>query len=198
LNGPFRSAASNEIRLHVGVPVVPSPPANLLGLVDGSTLVLAWRNTYEGGAPTSMILDVTGSIVTSLPLGIDDSFSFAGVPAGTYTLALRAQNAAGASLPSNALTLTFPGPCSGPPLAPTDVQASRAGNTVFVNWAPGTSGPAPTGYVLHVTGAFVGSLATSERALSGTVGPGAYTLSVMAVNTCGASAATTPQTIVVP
>jgi hypothetical protein len=69
---------------------------------------------------------------------------------------------------------------------------------LFVNWAPGTSGPAPTGYVLHVTGAFVGSFPTVERGLSGAVGPGTYTLSVMAVNPCGVSAVTAPQTIVVP
>jgi Tol biopolymer transport system component len=198
LNGVFRSAASNEIRIHVNVPVLPSPPANLLGLADDATLVLAWRNTHDGGAATSLILDVTGSIDASLPLGVADSFSFAGVPAGTYTLTLRAQNAAGASLPSNALTLTFPGPCSGPPLAPTAFDVSRVGNTLYVTWAPGTNGPAPTGYVLQVTGAFDGSFPTTARALSGAVGPGSYTLSVRAVNTCGDSVFTTPQTIVVP
>jgi hypothetical protein len=198
LNGPFRSGPSNEIRIHVGVPIVPSPPANVLGLVDGSTLVMTWRNTFACGAPTSIVLDVTGSIVTSIPLGAGDNFSFAGVPAGTYTLSLRAQNGAGAGVPSNAVTLTFPGPCSGPPTAPTDVSVSRVGTSLFVNWAPGPSGPAPTGYVLHVTGAFVGSFPTAGRGLSGAVGPGTYTLSVMAVNPCGASAVTAPQAIVVP
>jgi hypothetical protein len=34
--------------------------------------------------------------------------------------------------------------------------------------------------------------------LSGTVGPGAYTLSVEAVNACGASGSTAAQTVVVP
>jgi Tol biopolymer transport system component len=198
LNGPFRSAASNEILIHVNVPIAPSPPSHLLGLVDGSALTLAWTNSYAGGAPTSLILDVTGSLVTSLPLGVANTFSFAGVPAGTYTLSLRAQNAAGASLPSNALTLTFPGPCSGAPQAPTDFTVSRVGSALFVNWAPGTSGPAPTGYVLQVSGAFVGSFPTGDRALSGVVGPGSYTLSVMAVNSCGASPLTTPLTVVVP
>jgi hypothetical protein len=159
---------------------------------------MTWRNTFAGGAPTSIVLDVTGSIVTSIPLGAGDNFSFAGVPAGTYTLSLRAQNGAGAGVPSNAVTLTFPGPCSGPPTAPTDVSVSRVGTSLFVNWAPGPSGPAPTGYVLHVTGAFVGSFPTAGRGLSGAVGPGTYTLSVMAVNPCGASAVTAPQAIVVP
>ena len=197
-SGVLRSAASNEIRIHVNVPVPPSAPANLLGLVDGSTLALAWRNTYAGAAPTSLVLDVSGSIVASLPLGFSDAFSFVGVPGGTYTLALRAQNAGGTSPPSNAVTLAFPGLCSGPPLPPADVLAYRRGSTVSVEWAPWTSGPAPTAYMLNVTGSFVGSIPTSRRTMSGTVGPGSYNLSVVATNPCGASASTPPQTIAVP
>lgn len=198
VNGTARSAASNEIRIHVNVPVVPSAPANLLGLVNGSSLALAWTNTYTGGAPTSLVLDVTGSIVTSVPLGLSDSFAFAGVPDGTYTLALRAQNGSGSSAASNAVTLTFPGPCSGPPQTPAHVRAYRVGNTVFVDWAPASAGPAPTGYVLGVTGSYVGAFTTSGRTISGTVGPGSYTLTVAATNACGTSAASSPQTVIVP
>jgi len=198
LNGVSRSSASNEIRIHVNVPVAPSAPANLLGLVNGSTLALAWTNTYAGGAPTSLVLDVTGAITTAVPLGLTDTFSFAGVPAGTYTLSLRAVNAAGSSPPSNLVTLTFPGPCSGAPDPPSGVVAYAVGRTVFVDWTPAATGPAPTSYVLTVTGSFVGSFPTATRALSGTVGPGSYTLSVAAVNTCGTSATSAPQTVVVP
>jgi probable HAF family extracellular repeat protein len=198
LSGAVRSAPSNEVRIHVNVPVVPSAPANLLGLVNGSSLALAWTNTYAGGPPTSLVLDVTGSLTTSIPLALSVGFAFAGVPVGTYTLALRAQNAAGPSLPSNAVTLTFPGPCMGPPQTPANVLAYRVGNTVFVDWAPGPAGPAPTGYVLNVTGAFVGSFPTNQRAMSGAVGPGSYTLAVAATNACGTSTASLPQTVVVP
>jgi len=182
----------------VHVPVPPSAPAHLLGVVNGSTLALAWTNTYAGGAPAALALDVTGSIVTSLPLGFGESASFAGVPGGTYTLALRALNAGGSSPPSNAVMVTFPGACSGPPLVPTNVLAYRVDRTVYVDWAPAASGPAPTGYVLHVSGSWLGSLSTPERDLQGAVGPGAYTLSVVAVNPCGASAGSAPQTVVVP
>ena len=52
--------ASNEIRIFVNVPAAPSAPADLLGLVNGSSVALAWRNTFEGGAPGGLILDVTG------------------------------------------------------------------------------------------------------------------------------------------
>ena len=198
LDGAARSAASNEIRLHVNVPVPPSAPAHLLGLVDGSTLALAWTNTYEGGAPASLILDVSGPFTTSLPIGLTDHFTFAGVPQGTYTLALRARNTAGVSPPSNAVTLTFPGPCSGPPQTPTRLFAHRVGRALAVDWAPATTGPEPTAYRLDVAGAFTGSFATPARALAGTVGPGTYTLSVVAMNDCGLSATSPTRTIVVP
>lgn len=198
LDGAVRSPSSNEIRIHVNVPVPPSAPAHLLGLVDGSTLALAWTNTYEGGAPTGLTLDVTGALTASLAIPPGDHFSFPGVPPGTYTLALRARNAAGVSLPSNAVTLTFPGPCSGTPLTPTAVFAYRVGHTVFVDWAAAATGPAPTAYRLDVTGTFTGSFTTTARALSGVVGPGTYMLSVVALNACGASAASAPQVVVVP
>jgi len=198
LNGAYRSAASNEIRIHVNAFVAPSAPANLIGLVNGSTLTLAWTNTYAGGAPVRLWLGVGGAFYGGFYLNLADTFSFAGVPPGTYTLALWAQNAAGNSPMSNVVTLTFPGPCSGPPDTPIDVRSYRVGRTVFVAWAPATAGVAPTGYVLNVTGSFVGGFATSGRALSGTVGPGSYTLSVVAVNPCGASAPTAAQTVVVP
>ena len=109
-----------------------------------------------------------------------------------------AANAGGGPNWSNPVTLTFPGPCSGAPDPPASVVAYAVGRTVFVDWSPGTFGVAPTSYLLNVTGAFVGSFPTATRALSGTVGPGSYTLSVAAVNACGASATSVPQTVVVP
>ena len=61
-----RSPASNEIRIHVNVPVPPSAPTNLLGLVNGNTIALAWKNTFAGGSPANLVLDVTGSLATSI------------------------------------------------------------------------------------------------------------------------------------
>lgn len=198
LNGEVRSTASNEIRIFVNVPIAPSAPAHLLGLVNGSMLSLVWTNSYAGGEPTSLVLDVTGTVTTSLPLNLQDSFSLADVPPGTYTVALRAQNAAGSSPPTNAVTLTFPGPCSGPPMVPSDMRVSRVGRRVEAAWAPGTSGPAPTLYGVIVIGEESTSVITPARSLSGTVAPGVYTLSVVAANACGVSAGTPPQTVVVP
>jgi hypothetical protein len=120
------------------------------------------------------------------------------VPPGTYTLSLRAVNAAGVSRPSNPVTLTFPGACSGAPLPPENFVAYRTGNTINVLWDPASGGPAPSGFVLHVTGTLAASIPTPTRALSGGVGPGSYTLSVVGANACGTSAPSAGQVVVVP
>lgn len=197
-NGAFKSPASNEILVHVNVAVAPSAPASLLGMVNGSSLALAWTNTYAGGAPTSVTLNVSGSINASVPLGLSDIFSFAGVPPGTYTFTAVASNAAGSSAPSNPVTLTFPSSCSGAPQAVTNFAAYQVGGTVFLNWDAPAAGAAPSGYVLNVTGAYVGSVPTPLKLLSAAVPPGAYTFTVVATNPCGSAAATAPRTVVVP
>jgi hypothetical protein len=84
------------------------------------------------------------------------------------------------------------------PLQPTNVLAYKAGSTIHILWDPPATGAAPTSYVLNVTGAFVGSFATTERTMSGTVGAGSYTFTVNAVNACGSSAATAAQTVTIP
>jgi len=198
LSGASTSGPSNEIPLVVNLPVAPSAPANLLGLANGSSLTLAWRNTFGGGAATGHILDVTGSLAVSLPLGPGNSFSFNGVPAGTYTLSLRAANGGGASAPSNSVTLSFPSACSGAPGTPENFLAYKIGTTVFVVWDPAAAGPAPTGFVLNVTGAFVGTFGTTARAMSSPVAPGIYNVSVVANNPCGSSAPTAVQSVTVP
>jgi sugar lactone lactonase YvrE len=198
VTGQLRSAASNEIRIFVSVPVPPSAPANLLGLVNGSAVALSWTNSFSGGAPTSLLLNVTGALTASLPLPLGEGFSFVGVPAGTYTVSLTAVNATGLSPPSNAVTLTFPGGCTGAPEAPTNFVATKSGSTISVSWRAPASGAAVSGYTLVVTGSFVGSIATTGRSLAGSVVPGSYTLSVMATNACGQSPATASQTLTIP
>jgi hypothetical protein len=180
------------------VPVPHSAPANLLATVTGSTLALSWKNTYTGGAATSFMLDVAGSLSGSIPLPYGESASFPGVPGGTYNLSLRAVNAGGASTPSNTVVVTLPGVCSGAPQTPTNFLAYKIGSTISVVWEPPLSGPAPASYTLIVTGSFNGNIMTPARALSGAVGPGTYNLSVAATNACGSGAATAVQTIAVP
>ena len=196
--GSVVSAASNEVRIFVNQPVLPSPPTSLTGLAFGSSLRLAWKNTFDGGAVDRVALDVTGPISTSLLLGPTETFAFDGVPPGTYLFSVRAQNTVGTSGSSSAVSLTFPATCSGAPQAPTGVLAYRVGNAVHLVWEPPSSGPAPTSYLASVTGAFTASFPVAGRSIGGAVGPGTYNLSVAAVNACGTGPATAVQTVVVP
>ncbi|MBP7778253.1 MAG: M36 family metallopeptidase [Acidobacteria bacterium] len=200
LAGGQRSGASNEVPLHVNVPVAPSAPANLLGAVSGSALTLAWTNTFGGGAPTGIVLDVSGALSASLPLGPVDSFAFDGVPPGTYTFRMRATNAAGGSAPSSPVTLTFPGGCSGVPLAPARFRALKSGGVLLLSWDLPGAGPAPAGFVLGVTSAvYTGSLPLGgARAFSTPAPPGTYTFTLRGVNACGTGAATAPQAVTIP
>lgn len=194
-----RSPASNEIRIFVNTSTPPSAPADLLGLVNGDSLALTWRNTFDGGTPASVVLDVSGDLSLSLPLGAADAFAFSGVPPGTYTFHVRGVNAGGVSgASSNPVTLTFPGGCSGVPQAPTSFVAYREGRTIVVFWDPPAAGAAPTSYVVSVTGTITGSVATTGRLLSGTLGPGTYVVTVAASNACGTGPGAGARTITVP
>jgi len=196
--GASVSPVSNEIALHVNVPVPPSAPASLLGTVAGSSLTLAWTNTFGGAAPTGLVLDVAGDLTGSLPMGLTDTFALPAVPPGSYTFTMRATNTAGASVASNPVTLTFPGGCTGAPLAPANFLAFNTGNVLSLGWDPAVSGAAPSSYVIDISGGFVGSVPSAARSISAAVPPGSYTFRVQAVNACGGSAFTTPQTVVIP
>jgi hypothetical protein len=195
--GGTTSVASNEIRIFVNVPAPPSAPANLLGLVNGSTLGLAWTNTAGGGTPTGLMIDVTGTVALSLSLPVTEAFALANVPAGTYAMSLRAFNSQGASGSSNSVTLTFPGSCTGAPATPTAFAVTNSANVITASWSLPASGPAPTGYSVIVTGAFSGTIAVQTRSIAGAVGAGSYTLSVVATNACGTSAPSSPQTVII-
>lgn len=196
--GGVVSAASNEIRIFVNQPVLPSPPASLTVLVSGSSLRLAWKNTFQGGAVDRVRIDVTGSLTTSVLLGPVETFAFDGVPSGTYGFTVRAQNAAGTSGSSANVSLVSPGPCSGPPQSPPGFIAYRVGNVARLSWDPPASGPAPESYRVNVTGSLTGTFSVTGRSLSGTLGAGTYHVSVAAVNLCGTSPAAAVQTVVVP
>jgi uncharacterized protein (DUF1800 family) len=198
MSGASMSRASSEIRVHVDVPTGPTAPANLLGVVKGSSVGLSWRNTFGGGAPTSLMLDVSGDATVSVPLGLAESFTFDGVPPGTYKFSVRALNASGSSGGSNPVTLTFPNSgCSGRPQTPINFIASAAGRIVSLNWQAAVSGPAATSFYINVSGAAVGRVPVTVRTLSAGVGPGTYNISIQSVNACGNSSPTAQQTLVI-
>ena len=186
--GLERSAAARERA------APPAAPTGLLGLANGDQLTLTWRHGTGGSAATGVIIDVTGAASGSLSLALSDSFSFGGMPPGTYSFAVRAFNLSGSSGPSNTVTLTFPGSCAAPQ-TPVNFSATRAGNVISVSWAPALNGAAPTGFTLIVSGTYSLEVRIAGRSISAPVGPGTYTLSVAATNPCGTSPPTAAQTV---
>jgi YVTN family beta-propeller protein len=193
-----RSAVSNELQIFVNIPQVPSAPTGLLGLANGAALALSWQAASTGGSPTSFVLDVSGALTLSVSVAPIETFSFAGVPPGTYTFAVRAVNSAGSSVATSPVTLTFPGVCPGPPQAPANFAVSKTGSQLSVNWDPPGAGPAVSSYLLRVTGTLNLVLPLTSRSISGVVPAGTYNLSVLALNPCGAGVETTPQPVTVP
>ena len=84
------------------------------------------------------------------------------------------------------------------PQPPANLLAYRVGNTIFVTWDPAASGPAPTGFVLNVSGSFVGSFGTAGREIERRRRPWLLHHHVFAANPCGNGPATAPITVTVP
>ena len=194
----LRSAASNEVRLFVNVPALPAAPTNLLALVDGNTLSLAWMNSASGGASTRVHMVVRGAASTFVPIGFTESITFSGVPAGTYQLWVHGVNANGDGPNSNRVDVVIPDACTGLPGAPANFIATATGNLIELLWDLPVTGPAPTSFVVNITGAFVGSFPVTTRRLAGSAGAGSYTFTVTSRNSCGSSVPSPPVTVVVP
>lgn len=192
------SVPSNEIQVFVRVPAPPSAPQHLLALVDGSDVALSWTNTFAGGVPESLWLVVSGGIDAVAPMAVVETLAFGGVPPGTYVVQVVAVNASGVSAPSNPVTLTVPGACSGVPGPPARVVATVAGSIVTVSWSPPDSGAAASAYDVSVTGSVQGSVSTTARTISGTVPAGRLTVTVAALNRCGAGAPAPAVDVTVP
>ncbi len=193
-----QSLPSNVIKVNVNVPVKPATPENFQAGMSGRSLWTAWRNSYAGGEPTGLLLEVTGAVTMSMPLPLSEQFSVPSVYDGTYTLRLRAVNGAGMSDPSGAVTLRAPTTTCALPRVPLGYSAVRAGNAVVMAWDPPSGGTPATSYQILVSGSYNGTFPTTGRGFAAAAPPGTYTLSVRAVNACGAGPATAFQTVVIP
>ncbi|MEZ5293108.1 MAG: fibronectin type III domain-containing protein [Vicinamibacterales bacterium] len=180
--GSELSGPSPEVRVVVGEFEPPSAPAGLQGLADGTSVTLAWTNTYLGGTPARLWLDVSGAATTRVPLGVVNSFMVGDVPLGTYTLRVVAENAAGSSAPSNPVTIAVPSACTAAPGPPRNLRSTRSGASLVIEWDPPATGELATSYTLLVSGSIVASVDTTARQVSGPVPPGTYVIQVVARN----------------
>ena len=118
-----RSAASNEVRIAVGLDAVPSAPQDVAALALGSDIALSWRSPIDGVAVDDVVVDVTGPVSASLRLPPTGQITFGDVPWGTYKLTFRARNGSGGSSSPVPVTLTVPGatvrPLASPALPPS-------------------------------------------------------------------------------
>lgn len=197
VSGAGISRPSSEIRLYVGSHSGPTAPRSLNGYGRGNSLVLTWTNTFGGGEPTGAAVDVAqnGARLTSIPMPLTNTWSFTGVPPGTYSFTVRATNAAGTSGSSNSITLTFPLSGCSAPGAPGSFAAAATGRVLAAHWLAPASGTAPTGYTLEArmrnanNTAWVplGAFPISGLNVSSPVGPGRYEVRVRSENICGSS-----------
>ena len=196
VRGGVRSGPSNEVAVSQGLPVVPAAPRHLLGLSGAASVALSWTAALEGGPVDGYHLDVTGALSGTVTLPPSETFSAAGVPPGAYRVTVRAVNTAGSSPPSNPVIVFVPGSCAAPN-PPEELQVSATGRTLRVTWAPPSAGAAVSRYDLLVQGSVSGTFPVATREITA-VTSGTFTIRVVAVNACGASAPTPAVSIVVP
>jgi len=204
--GAATSRPSGEIRLYVGAYSGPTAPRSLTAYGRNSSVVLNWRNTFGGGEPTGITVDVTqnGARVASIPMPVADTWSFDYVPAGTFSFTVRATNASGTSGSSNSVTLTFPLSGCSVPGTPTSFSVSTSGRVLSASWLPPSSGTTPTRFTVEArlrnpnnSTTALGTFPVAGRTISSPVGPGRYELRVRSENICGNSGFTGWQSVTV-
>ena len=92
-------------------PSVPGAPTNLAATVSGSNVILSWTDNATNETSQSIYLATgNGAFSKILDLGVNvNSTTLSGLAAGTYRLYVVASNSAGASNPSNTVTVSVAG-----------------------------------------------------------------------------------------
>jgi hypothetical protein len=178
-------------------------PTGLTAVVTGTRVMLSW--SPAPGDPTTYVIEAgsasgladlanfaTGSLATT--------FTAVGVPSGTYFVRVRSANAAGASPPSNEVTVVVAaGPC--PVLPAPALTATVRGTTITLNWtadARSTSFHLEAGSAPGLADLFNADIGRpAGNTLTVTAAPGVYYVRIRARNACGLSAASAEITITV-
>lgn len=193
--------------------IAPGAPQNFTATVSGNTVTLTWLPPAIGGTPTGYLVEASlspgGTPLASLPTAASP-LVVPSVPNGVYYIRVRGANADGVSQASDEAVVVVPGglggasgtSCVAPPNAPQNLTGTAAGNVVTRNWAPPLGGCPASGYAVHagtapglsnVTVANVGA----ATFLSAGAPAGTYYIRVVALNTFGASVASSETAIAV-
>jgi hypothetical protein len=168
---------------------------------SGSSVTLTWSAPVSGDPVVTYTIEAgSASGLSNLAVVTTNSaattFSADGVGNGTYFVRIKAQNATGASAPSNeAILVVGPAACTSAPNAPGGLSSSVSGNAITLSWNAPSAGCAPTSYLLQA-GSTSGSSALANsnvgnvsRFVATGVGNGSYYIRVVAANAFGHSAA---------
>jgi hypothetical protein len=211
-DGTSLASTSSEPTTVVGLPAAPTNVTGVLGTTTISGTVYASVTvsftetpvSSNGGAP------VTGYTIVSTPSFVDISGSSSGFGASspivvtglsngvTYTFRVVATNANGSSDPSAPSAGFTPAVVPDPP---TGVTAVRGNGQAIVQFTPpfNNGGAAITGYTATTSpGSFTATGSSSPLTISGLTNGTAYTVTVVATNSKGNSAASDASNSVTP
>jgi hypothetical protein len=193
-----RSVPSSPLRIALGTNAFPGPPTSLHAVVSGQRVALSWTPAFDAGPIVGSVIDVVGNIAGLIPVVGTDGWVFDGVPPGTYAVAVRSRTAAGVGAASAPVVVSVPGACTGAPDPPEHLLVFDGGGSLSAIWNPPSTGAAVESYLVTVTGSFVATVDVGrQRVHDVPIAPGSYTLSITAINACGASAPTPPATAVI-
>jgi len=197
--------SSNEIRVDIAPPPLPSPPQSLAALVAGNVITFTWQAPSASGV-TGYVLEAGSgpglSNLAVLPLGDTTTFVTPPVPNGSYYVRVRGRNTSGTGPASPEVRVVVGPP---PPGAPTLSGSGGSGGTVNLSWSVPASGAAVTGYQLQagsVPGASnvaVVNLPASQTALvTSGVPSGTYYVRVLATSASGPGTVSNELVLAVP
>ena len=201
-NAQGLSAPSNVVGVVVSSTL--APPASPTGLVASSSgTTVNFSVGLPAGTLTGLVLaagTAPGQTQAVIPMPVASQSSLSDVPPGTYFARMHAIGPGGPSGASNEVQITV-APAACLPPTPPGVQTSVAGSTVNISWSA-VAGAA--GYQLLASATPGGSPMVTQAIPASTtavsypgVAAGTYYVRVVAVNACGAAAASADATVVV-
>lgn len=168
----------------------------LIAQVSGSTLSLGW-SAPTGTVPPSYRIDATQNGVPLGSFALATSGVVAPLPAGIYSLIVRANGAVG-GVPTDPIVLTVPAPANAPA-----VPLNLTGDAAGFAWDPGTGGGNVESFVIEAgTQSGLVNIGVIDTGVADTsfavpIPPGTYFVRVRAKNAFGLSAPSNEVAVVV-